>query len=44
VLRHADGFDSRRRRACVPARHGPSIGVLPFVLWIVILIAGTSNG
>jgi phospho-N-acetylmuramoyl-pentapeptide-transferase len=45
VLRHADGFD------LTPADphfsflrdFGPSIAVLPFVIWIVIMIAGTSN-
>jgi phospho-N-acetylmuramoyl-pentapeptide-transferase len=45
VLRHPDGFD------LTPADphfsflrdFGPSIAVLPFVIWIVIMIAGTSN-
>jgi phospho-N-acetylmuramoyl-pentapeptide-transferase len=46
VLQHPDGY------AITPADahlsflrdFGPSIGVLPFVIWIVILIAGFSNG
>jgi phospho-N-acetylmuramoyl-pentapeptide-transferase len=45
VLRHPDGI------ALTPADahfsflrdFGPTIGVLPFVLWIVLMIAGTSN-
>jgi phospho-N-acetylmuramoyl-pentapeptide-transferase len=45
VLRHPDGI------ALSPADahfsflrdFGPTIGVLPFVLWIVLMIAGTSN-
>jgi phospho-N-acetylmuramoyl-pentapeptide-transferase len=45
VLRHPDGI------ALSPADDhfsflrdfGPAIGVLPFVLWIVLMIAGTSN-
>jgi phospho-N-acetylmuramoyl-pentapeptide-transferase len=45
VLRHPDGI------ALTPADahfsflrdFGPAIGVLPFVLWIVLMIAGTSN-
>jgi phospho-N-acetylmuramoyl-pentapeptide-transferase len=45
VLRHPDGI------ALTPADShfsflrdfGPTIGVLPFVLWIVLMIAGTSN-
>jgi phospho-N-acetylmuramoyl-pentapeptide-transferase len=45
VLRHPDGI------ALSPADahfsflrdFGPAIGVLPFVLWIVLMIAGTSN-
>jgi phospho-N-acetylmuramoyl-pentapeptide-transferase len=45
VLRHPDGF------GLTPADPnfsflrdvGPAIGVLPFVLWIVFMIAGTSN-
>ena len=45
VLRHPDGI------ALTPAdAHfsflrdvGPAIGVLPFVIWIVVMIAGTSN-
>jgi len=45
VLRHADGFDLTPADAHLSFLRdfGPSIGVLPFVLWIVILIAGTSN-
>jgi phospho-N-acetylmuramoyl-pentapeptide-transferase len=46
VLQHPDGY------ALTPADphlsflrdFGPAIGVLPFVIWIVILIAGFSNG
>ncbi len=45
VLKHADGF------GLTPADpqlsflrdFGPTLGVLPFVIWIVIMIAGTSN-
>jgi phospho-N-acetylmuramoyl-pentapeptide-transferase len=45
VLQHPDGF------ALTPADahlsflrdFGPTIGVLPFVIWVVFLIAGTSN-
>jgi phospho-N-acetylmuramoyl-pentapeptide-transferase len=45
VLRHADGFDltPADARLSFLRDFGPAIGVLPFVLWIVILIAGTSN-
>jgi len=45
VLRYADGYDITPADAHVAFLRdiGPSIGVAPFVLWIVILIAGTSN-
>jgi phospho-N-acetylmuramoyl-pentapeptide-transferase len=45
VLRHADGYDLTPADAHLSFLRdvGPAIGVLPFVLWIVLLIAGTSN-
>jgi phospho-N-acetylmuramoyl-pentapeptide-transferase len=45
VLRHADGFDLSPAdpHFSFLRDFGPSIGVLPFVIWIVIMIAGTSN-
>jgi phospho-N-acetylmuramoyl-pentapeptide-transferase len=45
VLHHPDGFDITPADAHISflADVGPAIGVLPFVLWIVFLIAGTSN-
>jgi phospho-N-acetylmuramoyl-pentapeptide-transferase len=45
VVRHPDGFDLSPADAHFSFLRdfGPAIGVLPFVLWIVILIAGTSN-
>jgi phospho-N-acetylmuramoyl-pentapeptide-transferase len=45
VLRHPDGYDLTPADAHVSFLRdvGPAIGILPFVLWIVIMIAGTSN-
>jgi phospho-N-acetylmuramoyl-pentapeptide-transferase len=45
VLGHPDGFDITPADAHLSFLRdvGPAIGVLPFVLWIVILIGGTSN-
>jgi phospho-N-acetylmuramoyl-pentapeptide-transferase len=45
VLRHPDALDLTPADAHLSFLRdfGPTIGVLPFVLWIVILIAGTSN-
>jgi phospho-N-acetylmuramoyl-pentapeptide-transferase len=45
VLRHPDNFDLTPADAHVSFLHdvGPAIGVLPFVLWIVLMIAGFSN-
>ena len=45
VLRHQDGFDLSPAdpHFSFLRDFGPSIGVLPFVIWIVIMIAGTSN-
>jgi phospho-N-acetylmuramoyl-pentapeptide-transferase len=46
VLRHPDGIDLTPADAHFSFLRdvGPTIGVLPFVLWIVIMIAGASNG
>ena len=46
VLQHADGFDLTPADAHLSFLRdfGPTIGVLPFVVWVVILIAGVSNG
>jgi len=45
VLRHPDGFDLTPADAHISFLRdfGPTIGVLPFVLWIVLMIAGWSN-
>jgi phospho-N-acetylmuramoyl-pentapeptide-transferase len=45
VLRHPDGFDLTPADAHISFLRdvGPAIGVLPFVLWVVIMIAGWSN-
>jgi phospho-N-acetylmuramoyl-pentapeptide-transferase len=45
VLRHPNGYDLTPADAHFSFLRdaGPAIGVLPFVLWIVIMIAGTSN-
>jgi phospho-N-acetylmuramoyl-pentapeptide-transferase len=45
VLRHPDALDLTPADAHLSFLRdfGPTIGVLPFVVWIVILIAGTSN-
>ena len=45
VLRHPDGFDLTPADAHISFLRdiGPAIGVLPFVIWIVLMIAGWSN-
>ncbi|HEX5288046.1 MAG TPA: phospho-N-acetylmuramoyl-pentapeptide-transferase [Streptosporangiaceae bacterium] len=45
VLRHPDGIALSPADAHLSFLRdfGPAIGVLPFVLWIVLMIAGTSN-
>jgi phospho-N-acetylmuramoyl-pentapeptide-transferase len=45
VLQHPDGYDLTPADAHLSFLRdfGPAIGTLPFVLWIVIIIAGTSN-
>jgi phospho-N-acetylmuramoyl-pentapeptide-transferase len=45
VLHHPDGFDLTPADAHISFLRdiGPSIGVLPFVLWIVLMIAAWSN-
>ena len=45
VLRHPDGYSLTPADAHISFLRdvGPALGVLPFVLWVVILIAGTSN-
>ncbi len=45
VLRHPDKIDLTPADAHISFLHdiGPAIGVLPFVLWIVLMIAGWSN-
>ena len=45
VLQHPDGYDLTPADAHLSFLRdfGPAIGVLPFVIWVVILIAGTSN-
>jgi len=45
VLQHPDGYDLTPADAHLSFLRdfGPAIGVLPFVIWIVILIAGFSN-
>jgi phospho-N-acetylmuramoyl-pentapeptide-transferase len=46
VLQHPNGLDLTPADAHLSFLRdfGPTIGVLPFVIWVVILIAGTSNG
>jgi phospho-N-acetylmuramoyl-pentapeptide-transferase len=46
VLQHPDGYDLTPADPHLSFLRdfGPAIGVLPFVIWIVILIAGFSNG
>ncbi len=46
VLQHPDGYGLTPADARLSFLHdfGPTIGTLPFVLWIVILIAAESNG
>jgi len=46
VLQHPDGYDLTPADAHLSFLRdfGPAIGVLPFVIWIVIMIAGASNG
>ncbi len=45
VLHHPDGFDITPADAHISFLRdvGPAIGVLPFVVWIVLMIAGWSN-
>jgi phospho-N-acetylmuramoyl-pentapeptide-transferase len=45
VLQHPDGFDLTPADAHFSFLRdfGPAIGTLPFVIWVVIMIAGTSN-
>jgi phospho-N-acetylmuramoyl-pentapeptide-transferase len=45
VLRHPDGFDLTPADARISFLRdiGPVIGVLPFVLWVVLMIAAWSN-
>jgi phospho-N-acetylmuramoyl-pentapeptide-transferase len=45
VLKHPDGYDLTPADAHISFLRdfGPTIGVLPFVLWIVLMIAGWSN-
>jgi phospho-N-acetylmuramoyl-pentapeptide-transferase len=45
VLQHPDGYDLTPADAHLSFLRdfGPAIGTLPFVLWIVIIIAGMSN-
>jgi len=45
VLRHPDGFGLTPADPQISFLRdfGPTLGVLPFVIWIVILIGGTSN-
>ena len=46
VLQHPDGFDLTPADAHLSFLRdfGPAIGTLPFVIWVVIMIAGASNG
>jgi phospho-N-acetylmuramoyl-pentapeptide-transferase len=46
VLQHPDGYDLTPADAHISFLRdiGPAIGVLPFVIWIVIMIAGSANG
>jgi phospho-N-acetylmuramoyl-pentapeptide-transferase len=46
VLQHQDGYDLTPADAHLSFLRdfGPAIGVLPFVIWVVILISGLSNG
>ncbi len=46
VLQHPDGYDMTPADAHISFLRdvGPAIGTLPFVIWIVIMIAGFSNG
>ncbi len=46
VLQHQNGYDITPADAHLSFLRdfGPSIGVLPFVIWVVILISGLSNG
>ena len=45
VLHHPDGLDMTPADAHISFLRdiGPAIGVVPFVIWVVFLIAGTSN-
>ncbi len=46
VLQHQNGYDitPADARLSFLRDFGPAIGVLPFVIWVVILISGLSNG
>ncbi|MGO8959795.1 MAG: phospho-N-acetylmuramoyl-pentapeptide-transferase [Streptosporangiaceae bacterium] len=46
VLQHPNGYDLTPADAHISFLRdiGPAIGTLPFVIWVVILIAGASNG
>jgi phospho-N-acetylmuramoyl-pentapeptide-transferase len=46
VLQHQNGYDLTPADAHLSFLRdfGPAIGVLPFVIWVVILISGLSNG
>ncbi len=46
VLQHQNGYDITPADAHLSFLRdfGPAIGVLPFVIWVVILISGLSNG
>jgi phospho-N-acetylmuramoyl-pentapeptide-transferase len=45
VLQHPDSFDltPADARLSFLRDFGPAIGILPFVIWVVIMVAGTSN-
>jgi phospho-N-acetylmuramoyl-pentapeptide-transferase len=45
VLRHPDGFDLTPADAHLSFLRdfGPAIAIVPFVIWVVIIVAGTAN-
>jgi phospho-N-acetylmuramoyl-pentapeptide-transferase len=45
VLRHPDGFDLTPADAHISFLRdfGPAIAIVPFVIWVVIIVAGTAN-
>ena len=45
VLRHPDGFDLTPADAHISFLRdfGPAIAIVPFVVWVVIIVAGTAN-